>query len=69
MYTHGPSCLEGPALRTLLRWSQLTSDLKYEGIRWELVERVRQEIADGTYDTQEKREFALDRLLDRLGPS
>lgn len=35
-------------------------------IRMELVERVRKEIAAGTYDTQEKWEAALDRLLERL---
>ena len=36
-------------------------------IRTELVERVRKEIEAGTYDTQEKWEATLDRLLDRLG--
>ncbi len=35
-------------------------------IRVELVERVRREIAAGTYDTPEKFELALERLLDRL---
>jgi hypothetical protein len=35
-------------------------------VRTELVERIRKEIADGTYDTPEKFEAALDRLLDRL---
>jgi len=30
------------------------------------VARVRQEIADGTYDTPEKFEIALERLLARL---
>jgi hypothetical protein len=35
-------------------------------IRTELVERVRKEIAAGTYDTQDKWEAALDRLLDRI---
>jgi negative regulator of flagellin synthesis FlgM len=35
-------------------------------IRTELVERIRKEIADGAYDTPEKFEAALDRLLDRL---
>lgn len=35
-------------------------------IRTELVERVRREIAEGTYDTPEKWELALDRLLRRL---
>ena len=36
------------------------------GIRVALVARVRQEIADGTYDTPEKLEAALDRLIGRL---
>jgi hypothetical protein len=35
-------------------------------IRWDLVERVRREIAQGTYDTPEKWEAALDRLWHRL---
>jgi hypothetical protein len=35
--------------------------------RAELVERVRREIAEGTYDTPEKWDLALSRLLDRLG--
>jgi hypothetical protein len=35
-------------------------------IRLALVNRVRREIAEGTYDTPEKWEAALDRLLDRL---
>ena len=35
-------------------------------VRWELVERVRREIAEGTYETPEKSEIALARLLDRL---
>jgi hypothetical protein len=37
-------------------------------IRTELVERVRREIAAGAYDTPQKWEEALDRLLDRLCP-
>jgi hypothetical protein len=65
MYTHGPSCLEGPASRTFLRWSQLTRGL-HGRFRTELVERVRREIAEGTYDTPEKWEIALDRLLDAI---
>jgi hypothetical protein len=35
-------------------------------VRHELVERVRREIEAGTYDSTEKWEAALDRLLDRL---
>jgi hypothetical protein len=34
--------------------------------RQELIDRVRGEIAAGTYDSQEKWEAALDRLLERL---
>jgi anti-sigma28 factor (negative regulator of flagellin synthesis) len=35
-------------------------------IRKELVERVRREIEAGTYDTPEKWDAALDRLLERM---
>jgi negative regulator of flagellin synthesis FlgM len=35
-------------------------------VRADLVERVRREIAEGTYDTPKKWDAALDRLLDRL---
>jgi hypothetical protein len=35
-------------------------------IRWVLVNRVRQEITDGTYETPEKWDVALDLLMDRL---
>jgi len=36
------------------------------GIRKDLVERIRAEIAAGNYDTPEKWDAALDRLLERL---
>ena len=35
-------------------------------VRWELVDRVRREIAAGVYETPEKWEQALDRLHARL---
>jgi hypothetical protein len=35
-------------------------------IRWELVERVRREIAAGVYETPEKMDVALARLLEQL---
>jgi hypothetical protein len=38
-----------------------------QDVRWELVERVRQEISDGTYETPEKWAAALDNLADSLG--
>lgn len=37
-------------------------------IRVELIERVRREIEAGTYETPEKWEAALDRLLENLRP-
>src|SRR3954454_11291921 len=36
------------------------------GIRQDLVDRVRKEIEAGTYDTPDKWEAVLDRLIDRL---
>jgi negative regulator of flagellin synthesis FlgM len=36
-------------------------------IRHERVAEIRQQIAAGTYETPEKLEVALDRLLDELG--
>lgn len=62
MHTHGPSCLSGPVSRNRRCW-QAPGD---PPIRTDLVERVRREIAAGTYDTPEKWALALDRLLDRL---
>ena len=38
-----------------------------DGIRHELVARVRQQIADGTYDTEEKWLLAEEALLRRIG--
>jgi hypothetical protein len=75
MHTHGPSCLPGPVTRDPDRWSVPAgpdSHVNGDGarhdasIRQPLVQRVRREIAAGTYDTPEKLEAALDRLLRRL---
>ena len=79
MYRHTPSILRGPISRTR-GWWKLTateSDLADEfrrlrpqavdEIRTELITRVRREIAEGRYDTPEKWDAALDRLLARLG--
>ena len=46
-----------------------TADLRgntTDGIRYDLVNRVRAEILAGTYDTDEKMDIALGRLLDEL---
>lgn len=45
---------------------QMNSQSTDTDVRTELVARVRQEIQDGTYDTPEKFDAALDRLADRL---
>ena len=74
MHTHSPSCLEGPISGTRDWWRTLegnndaetTGGAKEPMFRAGLVEQVRREIAAGTYDTPEKWEIALDRLLDRL---
>ena len=38
------------------------------GIRFDLINHIRAEIADGTYDTPEKMSIAVDRLASRLNP-
>jgi hypothetical protein len=65
MYWHGPTCLKGPISRSNAWWAPGAPPLR-EGIRVDLVERVRREIAAGTYDTPAKWEAALDRLYERL---
>jgi len=78
---HQHKCLEGPVRGTPGWWQELgkltaTADVpppkkkrgkKQTAIRHELVARVKKEIAAGTYDTPEKWEATLDRLLDHLG--
>jgi anti-sigma28 factor (negative regulator of flagellin synthesis) len=67
MHQHGPSCLKGPVLRD--RFQQpgtLSPSDSPAPIRWDLVERIRAEIAEGTYETPEKWQAAVDRLLDQL---
>jgi hypothetical protein len=79
MHPHGPSCLPGPTQRRRCRGARAAerspspmtdSDtpvpLDAPGVRTELVERVRREIAAGTYETPDKLQEALERLLDRL---
>jgi hypothetical protein len=44
----------------------LSQQAREPEIRVELVARVRREIAEGVYETPEKLEMALARLLDRL---
>jgi hypothetical protein len=71
MHNHGPNCLDGPLSRGRRCWSRSSARTKRSAatpsaIRRDLVERVRREIAAGTYDTPEKWQAALDRLHDQL---
>ncbi len=81
MLTHAFSRLQGPVTRSRLWWCATSLDApKTPGpedaeetaspdeapIRWQLVERVRREIAAGVYETSGKWETALDRLLERI---
>lgn len=44
------------------RWHQIPEDRK------QLIFRIRRQIAENTYDTPEKLDRALERLLDSIGP-
>jgi hypothetical protein len=69
---HSPDCLRGPVRRTLGLWGATPEPSPSvprppdPDIRWELVERIRREIAAGTYETPEKLEKALRRLREAL---
>lgn len=73
MHAHTRSCLEGPVSQTRQWWrnldlgeNPLTSNKKEPMFCAALVEQIRREIAEGAYDTPQKWDIALDRLLDRL---
>jgi hypothetical protein len=65
MYWFPSACSHGSlAVLPRPRTSALTTTA--EPFRPDLVERVRRDIAAGTYDTDEKWEAALDHLFDHL---
>jgi hypothetical protein len=73
MQTHKSKRLAGPLSGSRPWWrlpdspaSTSTNNKKETMFRAALVEQIRHEIAQGTYDTPEKWEAALDRLCDRL---
>lgn len=81
MHNHGPSCLKGPTLRhggwpllacpgpcSLPPKSFFSETATEEApIRLELVNQIRRQLAEGTYDTPERWEMALERLGRALG--
>lgn len=83
MHRHGPSPLRGPraarprpskadgrnhASRASDPSATPARPAPDAPIRADLVERVRREIAAGNYDTSEKLQAAVERLLRQLGP-
>jgi hypothetical protein len=62
MIQHSSTCLKGPKSRARRAWKKARGGGE---IRHDLVARVREEIAAGTYDTPEKMQAALERLLGR----
>lgn len=63
MHAHNSSVLAGPISAQRTWWHQQSKEPLF---RAPLVERIRAEIAAGTYDTPDKWEAALDRLSQRL---
>lgn len=61
-----PALVGGPSLDSV-KGADSKALPKSKSIRWHLVERVKREIAEGTYDTDEKMDRAIDRFLDQYG--
>lgn len=68
MTLHAPCTLEGPVTQDCPWWAQPKRKprKRQSGIRADLVARVKRQIADGTYDTPERWEAALDQLARKL---
>ena len=78
MFRHGATCLAGPVSKGRVWWissivevettqdTAKAANVPEEEIRHDLVDRVRREIAEGIYDTSDKWEIALERLLNRV---
>jgi hypothetical protein len=67
MYRHVPTCPPKPVSHNRLHWLfNPPIELETEEFRHDLVARVRRAITDGTYETPQKWEAALDRLAEDL---
>jgi hypothetical protein len=69
MYRHTPTCPQRPVRCNRLEalFNAAANEVETEEFRHDLVARVRRAIADGTYDTPEKWQAALDRMAEELG--
>lgn len=71
MESHGPCTLKGPFTQHREWWQRPARKKKNRTaieprIRIELVQRIRREIAAGTYETPEKLAIAIDTMTKRL---
>lgn len=82
MQMHNSTCLDGPVSKARAWWKQFNLSAKGENplpeklpehaqdddpaFRADLVARIRRQIADGTYGTEEQWNIAFDRMLDHL---
>jgi hypothetical protein len=72
MQSHGPCTLKGPITQHREWWQRPKRPSRrpkcnvVTGIRFELVQRMRREIAAGSYDTPQKLAMAVDRMARRL---
>jgi hypothetical protein len=67
MIHHGPTCLKGPRTKKRSAFRRQRTESKADAsFRADLVARVRREIARGIYETPEKLEIAIERMLARM---
>ncbi|HTU93455.1 MAG TPA: hypothetical protein VMF69_25470 [Gemmataceae bacterium] len=67
MYRHMPTCPQKPSAHNRLYWLfNKPVEEETEEFRHDLVARIRRQIADGVYDTEEKWQAALERLAEEL---
>lgn len=74
-YSRGPKVSQSPAQTQGIGGDKLelspaaeaaAQAAEIDGIRHELIAQIKQQIADGTYETPEKLDVAIERLLDEM---
>jgi hypothetical protein len=67
MYRHMPTRPQNPVSHNRLDWLfNAAEEPDTEQFRHDLVARIRRQIADGVYDTPDKWQAALERLIEEL---